>query len=194
MVEKYSKSRDGAKKLSANFTAREFACKDGSDYILVDTELVKLLQKIRDNFGKAVTINSAYRNAAYNKKVGGATNSQHTKGTAADIVVKGVAPKDVAIYAESIMPSSGGIGLYSSFTHVDTRAKRSRWQNCGTEKSVNGFYGYSAELTTVNDIVWELHRRGIITDKSLWLDFLAKNKNAYHLAYNVCNKTVNKED
>lgn len=148
MVEKYSRSKDGNKKLSSNFTVKEFACKDGSDYILVDTELVKLLQNIRDHFGKAVTINSAYRNAAYNKKKGGVSNSQHTKGTAADIVVKGVTPKEVAIYAESIIPNSGGVGVYGAtkgnFTHVDTRAKRSRWENYGTEKSVKGFYSDNA--------------------------------------------------
>ena len=71
------------------------------------------------------------------------SNSQHTKGTAADIVVKGVTPKAAAQYAEHLMPNSGGIGLYSSFTHVDTRSKRSRWQNYGTEKAVSGFYGYT---------------------------------------------------
>lgn len=148
MVEQYSRSKDGNKKLSSNFTVKEFACKDGSDYILVDTELVKLLQNIRDHFGKAVTINSAYRNAAYNKKVGGVSNSQHVLGYAADIAVKGVTPKEVAIYAESVIPNSGGIGIYGAtkgnFTHVDTRAKRSRWENYGTEKSVKGFYSDNA--------------------------------------------------
>ena len=147
MIEKYSRKKDGNKKLSANFCVKEFACHDGSDCILIDTELVKLLQKIREHFGKPVTINSAYRNAAYNKKVGGVSNSQHTKGTAADIVVKGVTPKTVAQYAEYLMPNSGGIGEYGGrkgeFTHVDTRAKRSRWQNFGKEVVVSGFYGYT---------------------------------------------------
>lgn len=140
MVEKYSKKLNGSKSLSKNFKVKEFACKDGSDYILIDTELIKMLQKIRDHFGQPVTINSAYRSASYNKKVGGVSNSQHTKGTAADIVVLGVEPKKVAEFAESIMQSSGGIGLYSTFTHIDVRAKRSRWQNFGKEVSVNGFF------------------------------------------------------
>lgn len=140
MVEKYSKKRDGNKYLSVNFQVKEFACKDGSDGILIDTELVKVLQRIRDHFKKAVVINSAYRNASYNKKVGGVSNSQHTKGTAADIKVIGYSPKVVAEFIESIMPDKGGIGLYSSFVHVDVRTKRSRWQNFGKEVSVKGFY------------------------------------------------------
>lgn len=38
------------------------------------------------------------------------------------------------------------------------------------------------ELTSVNDIVWELANRGIITDKKLWLDKLQNDTNAYWLA------------
>ena len=65
----YSRKAHGEQSLSANFRVREFACKDGSDKILVDTNLVALLQKIRDHFGAAVTINSAYRTPAHNKAV-----------------------------------------------------------------------------------------------------------------------------
>lgn len=123
----YSKAKNGTKNLSANFKVREFACKDGSDPIFIAPELVDILQKIRNHFGKAVTINSAYRTAAYNKKVGGATYSQHCYGTAADIVVKGVAPKTVAAYAETLLPNKGGIGIYPTFTHIDVRKVKSRW-------------------------------------------------------------------
>lgn len=142
-VKTYSRKKQGNLKLSANFQVKEFACKDGSDYILIDTELVEILQKIRDHFGKAVTINSAYRNTGYNKKIGGVSNSQHTKGTAADISVAETLPSDVAKYVEYIMTEKGGIGLYPSFIHIDTREKRSRWTNYGKEKSVDGFFGYT---------------------------------------------------
>lgn len=140
VVKTYSRKKDGETSLSTNFKVREFACKDGSDSILISTDLVNLLQTIRSHFGKPITINSAYRNAAYNKKIGGASNSQHTKGTAADIVVSGIAPLTVAKYAQSLMPSSGGIGLYSTFTHVDVRTNKSRWdQRSGKEIVVSGF-------------------------------------------------------
>lgn len=158
MVKKYYKSKDGSKKISTNFTVKEFACKDGSDYILIDTELVKLLQSIRTYFGKPVVINSAYRNADYNKKIGGATSSQHVEGRAADIVVQGVDPKKVAEYAESLMPKKGGIGLYSNFTHVDTRSKRARWQNFGKEVAVSGF---GAKTVKADDGKFKYHIEGM---------------------------------
>lgn len=137
-VRTYSLKKSGAVKLSDNFRVREFRCKDGSDSILISDELVKLLQDIRDHFGKPITINSAYRTAAYNKKVGGARYSQHVQGKAADIVISGVTPYEVAKYAESI--GAGGIGLYKSFTHVDVRAGKSRWdQRTGKQVVVKTF-------------------------------------------------------
>ena len=126
-VNTYSKSKDGNKNLSANFKVKEFACKDGSDPVFISQELVEVLQKIRAHFGKAVTINSAFRTATHNKKEGGATYSQHLYGTAADIVVSGVKPKEVAKYVETLLPNKGGIGIYATFTHVDVREVKSRW-------------------------------------------------------------------
>lgn len=126
-INAYSKAKDGAKKLSTNFTVKEFACKDGSDAILVAPRLVMLLQTIRSHFGKAVNINSAYRTAAYNDKVGGADQSQHCYGTAADISIKGVTPNEIAAFAESLMPDWGGIGTYPTFVHIDVRETKSRW-------------------------------------------------------------------
>ena len=147
-VKTYSLKKDGNKKLSTNFIVSEFKCKDGSDTILVDTELIDLLQKIRTHFNKPVTINSAYRNATYNKKIGGATSSQHVYGTAADIVVKDTKPEVVAQYVEFLMPKKGGIGLYPTFTHVDVRATRARWKNFNTEVGVSGFPGYTESAPT----------------------------------------------
>ena len=126
-VNVYSKAKEGNIKLSTNFKVKEFACKDGSDVIFISPELVNILQKIRTHFGKSVTINSAYRTPTYNTKVGGAKYSQHQYGTAADIKVSGVTPKNVAAYAETLLPNKGGIGIYPTFTHVDVRAVKSRW-------------------------------------------------------------------
>lgn len=126
-VKAYSKSKDGAKYLSKNFRVKEFASKDGADPIFISDQLVELLQKIRDHFGKAVVISSGYRSAKHNKAVGGATYSQHLYGTAADIKVTGVKPSVVAAYAETLLVGTGGIGIYSTFVHVDVRATKSRW-------------------------------------------------------------------
>ena len=100
---------------------------DGSDPIFISSELVTILQKIRTHFGKAVTITSAYRTPARNKSVGGTTYSQHQYGMAADIKIAGVSPKKVAEYAETLLPNTGGIGIYDTFTHIDVRTTKSRW-------------------------------------------------------------------
>ena len=127
-VKAYSLAKDGNKKLSDNFRVYEFACEDGSDVIFVAPALVTILQKVRAHFGKPIDINSGFRTDAYNKTVkNSAKYSQHLYGTAADIVVRGVDPKAVAAYAEKLLPKSGGIGVYKSFTHIDVREVRSRW-------------------------------------------------------------------
>lgn len=126
-IKAYSKAKDGNKKLSANFRVKEFACTDGSDPIFIDSNLVSVLQKIRSHFGKSITITSAYRTPSKNKAVGGQAYSQHLYGKAADIKVKGVTPKKVAQYAETLLKNKGGIGIYSTFTHIDVRSVKARW-------------------------------------------------------------------
>lgn len=119
-IQVFSFKNDKNKQISKNFKVSEFKCNDGSDKIVVDTEFVEtLLQKIRDHFKAAVTINSAYRTSTYNKKVGGSSNSYHVKGRAFDIVVKGYNPNEVAKYARSV--GVKGVIEYNTFVHVDSR-------------------------------------------------------------------------
>ena len=83
-INAYSKAKDGNKKLSTHFKVKEFACKDGSDAVLVAPRLVMVLQSIRSHFGVPVVIHSAYRTPQYNKQANGVAHSQHCYGTAAD--------------------------------------------------------------------------------------------------------------
>lgn len=128
-INAYSKAKDGSKKLSTHFIVKEFACKDGSDAVLVAPRLVMVLQSIRSHFGAAVTINSGYRTPQYNTKVGGVAHSQHCYGTAADIIVNGQKPEAVGAFARELMPDWGGVGIYSQqgFTHIDVREVRADW-------------------------------------------------------------------
>ena len=111
--------------MSEHFKVKEFACKDGSDTILIDQQLIYYCEMIRRHFGKPITINSGYRTPAYNAKVGGAGGSKHKEGKAADIVVSGVSPQKVAQYAEEI--GIKALHAYNTFTHIDTRPNYARW-------------------------------------------------------------------
>lgn len=112
-------------KVSEHFKAKEFQCKDKSEYLLVATELIETLEKIRNHFNAPVIINSGYRTPNWNRKVNGAPNSYHCKGMAADIVVKGHSSREIAEYADGIM-EQGGVIRYTNFTHVDVREERYR--------------------------------------------------------------------
>ena len=56
----------------------------------------KVLQPVRDAYGKGVKVNSGYRHPEVNAKVGGSKTSDHCKGQAADIEIPGVANADLA--------------------------------------------------------------------------------------------------
>ena len=127
-VRVYSLAKDGLTALSPHFKVREFACSDGTDTVFVSPALVEVLEKVRVHFGKPVHINSGYRTEAKNNAVGGAAYSQHKYGLAADITISGVSPARVAAYAETLLPNTGGIGIYDRFCHIDVRGAKSRWR------------------------------------------------------------------
>lgn len=140
--------------LSEHFNSYEFRCGLGRPCacttILIDDKLVEFLEQIRQHFGQPITITSAYRCENYNRSIGGAVGSRHSKGQAADIVVKGVSPREVAKYAESI--GVLGIGLYETasdgyFTHIDTRDYKSFWY--GQSQAKRTTFGGSKPITTV---------------------------------------------
>ena len=136
-IKEYSLRKDGAKQLSPAFRVREVRCRDGTDAVLIDEELVVVLQCIREHFGRPVHITSGYRTAAHNTAVGGSKSSQHLLGRAADLWVEGTTVEAVAAYAESLLPGRGGIGRYpkdakhptrtTGWVHIDTRPGKSRW-------------------------------------------------------------------
>ncbi len=111
-------------KLSANFIAKEFDCSCGKcTETLINLDHVAKLQKLREDLGTSIHINSAYRCPEHNKAVGGEKNSMHMKGHATDIVVDGMTPLEVQDACESF----DGLGRYDSFTHIDSRGTRARW-------------------------------------------------------------------
>ena len=113
--------------LSRNFTYAEFACpKCGK--AKVDPALINALQELRDRVGQPVIVSSGYRCPDYNRAVGGASDSLHLEGKAADIYVRGYTA--VQLYRlVSEIPAFTGIGVYpqNNFVHVDLRKTPNQW-------------------------------------------------------------------
>ena len=114
------------------FDRDEFRCTCNGKYcngfpVEPDENMVRIVDQIRKHFGKPFTPNSSVRCKKRNAEVDGASNSQHLYGTAADISVPGVSPKAVAKYAETLLPNTGGIGIYPWGIHVDVRSVKARW-------------------------------------------------------------------
>ena len=122
-------------KLTNNFSKAEFDCRDGSempDSVLDNVKLIaEQLQILRDFVGVPITVNSGYRSPTYNTKIKGAKRSQHLLGKAADITIEGMRAIDVYKLVTKLINDGklqiGGLGMYSSFTHLDIRTKRARW-------------------------------------------------------------------
>ena len=125
-----TRKRNAGKLGTFNFNIREFDCKDRARTRPpngISSELILKLERLRYECGnRPVIINSGYRTESHNQAVGGARNSQHLYGRAADIVVSGVKASTVYKKANRIF-SNGGVGKYNTFTHVDTRGHRARF-------------------------------------------------------------------
>ena len=108
------------------FKKSAFACKC-CGVSIVDVELADVLDSARAHFNAPISIISGYRCPVHNSKVGGAKNSQHMQGIAADIKVSCKTPKEVYDYFESKFPNTYGLGLYKSWVHIDVRQNKARW-------------------------------------------------------------------
>lgn len=114
--------------LSPHFSRWEFKCKCGQcGRDTVDTELLVVLEGLRQHFNQKVAINSGTRCEGHNETVGGSDNSQHLWGKAADIVVENTCESEVAAYLDYTYPDKYGIGRYPGRTHIDVRDFKARW-------------------------------------------------------------------
>jgi len=124
-----------SEKLTRNFSLEEFKCPEAglpTGEVLSNIKiLAEQLQVIRDALGKPMHIISGWRSPSYNKRIGGAKESQHQFGKAADIKVPGLAPAELHSLILKLIKdgkiAQGGVGKYSTFVHYDTRGTVARW-------------------------------------------------------------------
>ena len=113
------------------FGRHEFACKCGKcgGFPVEPKEaFIRKLDAFRERVGEPVYINSGVRCKAHNADptVGGASDSRHLYGDAADIRCNDKTPRQLYDIADELFPN-GGVGLYSWGIHVDDRGHRARW-------------------------------------------------------------------
>lgn len=103
---------------SDNFNSKEFECPECNKH-KISIDLIEKLQKLREVFGKTITITSGYRSEEHNAKVGGVKNSQHVQGLAADLTAKDLD----ALYDHclQIFNAIGDGRKKGKFVHVDVR-------------------------------------------------------------------------
>lgn len=122
--------RAGNLNIGSHFKRGEFACKCGCGFDTVDINLVQVLDFLRSTVHAPIIINSGCRCSAYNARIGGSKNSQHTFGRAADISCRDVFWETLKIKVDELMDGWGGVGYYQSqnFIHIDTRSVgMARW-------------------------------------------------------------------
>lgn len=121
---------------SEHFTLAEFVSHDGAatprGAIGNIQVLMNQLEVLRSEFGgSAITIVSGYRSPAHNTSVDGKPRSQHLCGRAADIRISGHTPAQVHSKIEELIAAGrmmqGGLGIYNTFVHYDTRGVEARW-------------------------------------------------------------------
>jgi hypothetical protein len=93
----------------------------------------RVLDELRERLGSPVRLLSIYRNQAYNSCLSGtAPESQHKSMRAIDFAAedgRGPAHWRAQLLAmrDNEQLFSGGIGIYNTFVHVDTRGPRADW-------------------------------------------------------------------
>ena len=106
-----------------HFHAEEFRCPH-CEAAIVSPELVHVLERIRSHLGRPLKIVSGYRCPIHNAEVGGAANSQHMYGRAADI--------PLGLVTISLASHCGAVGIGhqdGTVRHVDVReGPRAIWR------------------------------------------------------------------
>lgn len=115
------------------FKREEFRCtcgKCGGFPVEMQEEAVLAFDEIRHRLGVPVSIvdagGSGVRCKAHNTAVGGAKDSQHLYGLAADLHSE-KSPEEMYRVAEETLGDTGGIGIYKWGIHVDKRKTKARW-------------------------------------------------------------------
>ena len=98
------------------FKTKEFRCPCCKE-VRASGYLIHLLNKVREEYGKPMIINSGYRCEKHNKEIGGSQNSAHTRGLAVDIKCDN--SPDRYILLPLLTKIFKRVGVYNGWLHAD---------------------------------------------------------------------------
>ena len=101
------------------FRKAEFACKCGCGASEVEEKLVKTADKVREYFGKPMTVSSGRRCSTHNAKVGGVSDSRHLRGKAMDFCVSGMSASMVLTYVQKLPEIRYAYAIDNDYVHMD---------------------------------------------------------------------------
>jgi len=109
--------------ISENFRLSEFQSRDTGE-VMVDPDLIRKVQTLRDLVRLPIRINSGYRTPERNREVGGVPNSLHCQGKAVDVSCAFISL--AALTVGAIEAGFQGVIVYTkySFLHCDLRETR----------------------------------------------------------------------
>lgn len=111
--------------ISAHFSLDEFACRCGRGHSQIEPPraLIDGLEKLRELLGgRPIIITSGHRCEEHNAEVGGVPRSSHLAARAADIVVRGVRPSEIATLVKFCVPTLRALPYdRKGYTHIDLR-------------------------------------------------------------------------
>lgn len=134
----YNKRWNSEIKLSPHFKVGEFACKDGSNIIIINPDLIQWLEKVFTMLcAKSINITSGYRTPQYNisqgikKTVKQASEDNHALGCAIDFYVRN---QNGQRYSSEAIKNclvklgfKGGIGIINgTCVHIDSGIRQTK--------------------------------------------------------------------
>ena len=124
------------------FKPSEFVMGTKNVYDNMDKDFLLLLDKLRDKVQSSINILSSYRDAAYNKKIGGVSNSFHLTGRAVDISCP--TSEYRALVIKEALNLGFSVGIMNTALHLDNRSNQvlfhyyPRYGSNNIEQKLNG--------------------------------------------------------
>lgn len=114
------------REVSPFFTPAELACK-GTGALMIFVPALVAYNRLREIALGPHSPSSAYRSPSHNRAEGGGKRSRHLAGAAFDIPRRAFGASEEVVLNAARALGFNGVGLYSTFVHLDFRARPAFW-------------------------------------------------------------------